>query len=185
MSKETLLKLLVVSIIFNLIFGGTLLKKTWDNKKQTEETFYSYCRSISYVYDDLDNKFFKSAAANLNDKEYVRTTVSECNERFFHNSKMMRELGKKDKRIDKIAGIDMNSPVTRYLWSLSDKINKDKALDEKDISTLKEIIAKGKQLYSFVDSAPNYNSKYGDDHPLIKIDNLYKEIEKLCEEGKK
>jgi len=184
MLKDNLEKLLIISIIFNLIFGGVLFKKNWDNKKQTELTFYNYCRSISYVYEDLDYKLFKSAAADLNNKEYVRTTISNCTERFSHISKMMRELVEKDKRIDKITGIDMNYPVTTYLWSLSDKVNKNKALDEKDITTLKEIIAKGKQFYSFVDSAPNYNSKYDPETPLDKIAKMNNEINKLCEDSK-
>jgi len=98
---------------------------------------------------------------------------------------MIRELGKEDKRIDKIASIDMNSPIITYLWDLSDKVNKNTPLDEKDISTLKQIIEKGKHFYSFLDSAPNYNSKYDPERPLDKIDKLIKEINKLCEDEKK
>jgi len=185
MSKGNLSIILILSLILNLTLGGMLLQKTRNFNKQSELAFYGCCRSTSYVYEDLDNKLFKGAATNLNDSEYVKAVLSECYERFSEIGLITIGLSGKDKRIAKIGNGDPNYSMASYLSYLTEKVNKNKTLDEKDISTLKNIIAKGKLLYSFEDSGPNYNSKYGDEHPLVKIDNLYKEINKLCEAGKK
>lgn len=185
MSKEKLPGILIFSIILNLIFGGMLINNTYRTKKQSETNFYNCCRSISYVYDDLDYKLFKSSEANLKNSDYIHEAVSDCNSKLLNIDKMITELSKENKKISTAANGNMTYPINSYLWSLTDKVKENKALTEKDIANLKEIITKGKQFYSFVDSAPNYNSKYDPETPMDKIAKLNKEITKLCEDGKK
>ena len=177
MAKETLTKLLVVSIIFNLILGGTVLKKSRDFNKQTEITLYNYCRDTYYVYSDLDDKLFKSD--ELTNSEYVQNSLGEAAVRLRTAGDNASKLKIQDKNLSKIIDEGKLSSASDYFSLLSLKLDKNKKLEEKDITNLKEVIKYGKLFGTYAESGPNYNKKFDSEHPFTKIAKLYEDIYKI------
>jgi len=179
MVRENLSKFLLVSIIFNLILGATLVKKTEEFNRQTELTLYNYCRDTYYVYSDLDSKLFKNGSDVLNNSEYINNALSEAADRLITVKENIISLNIKDKRITKVIEEDKLSSTSLYILYLNRKLDKEKKLEEKDISNLKQIIDKGKLFGTYAESGPNYNKKFNPEHPLTKIANLYGELDQI------